>query len=204
MKGCINTQGYVIYSLVNRSEFAHRLVGIYFIPNPKNLPFINHKDGNKINNDIINLEWCTPKENIIHAATNGLMRWRRGEDALKSKLNNIQVLEIYNSPEKTTFLSKKYSIDQSVIFDIKSGNSWKHLTGGVNVMKPRKYLSKDVILSIYNEKIPLKLSKLIISIEFDKFKFFIHEFGKKTGVDIVNIVGRGTGSEHHGGLGIDA
>jgi hypothetical protein len=48
-------------------KYIHRLVGIFFIPNPKNKPWINHKDGIKSNNDYSNLEWSTIKENCQHA-----------------------------------------------------------------------------------------------------------------------------------------
>jgi len=149
LKGGLGSQGYWTYNLVARRELAHRIIAKAFIPNPNNLPFINHKDGNKLNNSIANLEWCTPRENIAHAAKTGLMKWRRGVDTYKAKLNNKQVLEIYNSLEKTAILSTRYNIDKSVIFDIKSGNSWKHITGGVNVMVHRKYLDKETILAVY-------------------------------------------------------
>lgn len=53
---CFNRQG----------SSVHRLVAKTFIPNPDNLPVVNHKDGNKKNNDVSNLEWCTPLQNTRH------------------------------------------------------------------------------------------------------------------------------------------
>lgn len=51
---------------------VHRLVAQAFIPNPHNFPHINHKDGDKSNNNVDNLEWCTYQYNIQHSFANGL------------------------------------------------------------------------------------------------------------------------------------
>lgn len=58
----------------------HRLVAIAFIPNPLNLPEVNHKRGNKKDNKSTSLEWCTQKENINHAIRTGLKTFKRGKD----------------------------------------------------------------------------------------------------------------------------
>lgn len=55
--------------------YAHRLVAIAFIPNPENKPEVNHKDGNKLNNSVDNLEWTTSAENKRHGIKNALYKY---------------------------------------------------------------------------------------------------------------------------------
>ena len=76
LKTQINRKGYhkirVTIKRMRKSYSVHRLVAQAFLDNPENLPQVNHKDGNKNNNNVENLEWISNKDNAHHAIENGL------------------------------------------------------------------------------------------------------------------------------------
>jgi transposase len=87
---------------------VHRLVGLAFIPNLENKHEINHKDGNKDNNQVDNLEWCTRKENIKHGFETGLFKLKYNEETRLEiinllKENKLKISEI----SKITGMSKE-------------------------------------------------------------------------------------------------
>lgn len=85
-----------------KNHFLHRIVAISFLDNPNNYPIINHIDGDKLNNSIDNLEWCTRKENVQHAYKNGLMTTKK---VCKCDIND-NVIEIYESIKEATRKNK--------------------------------------------------------------------------------------------------
>lgn len=88
-------RGYMYVRTTNRNHILHRLVASAFIPNPENKPEVNHKNGNKANNRVDNLEWVTSKENAQHAIKNGLTKhMKKNEGNLKYTQEEINA--VYN------------------------------------------------------------------------------------------------------------
>jgi hypothetical protein len=96
---------------------VHRLVAQAFISNPNNKSQVNHINGIKKDNRLINLEWATPFENMQHASANNLLNIYKGENHYNFKLSKEKIEEITFLSDKFTQkeLSLKFSVSQSLI-----------------------------------------------------------------------------------------
>jgi hypothetical protein len=130
----INTSGYYEVRLISSEKDetlrVHRIVGIAFIPNPDNLPEINHLKG-KLDNRPTSIEWSSSSNNQKHAYKNGFRVPLGGEKNPKCRLSEKQVLEIFNSNETRIELSEKYNISIYTISHIRRGSTWSYLTGKI-------------------------------------------------------------------------
>jgi NUMOD4 motif/Helix-turn-helix len=111
-----------------RSYYVHRLVAQAFIPNPLNLPEVNHKKAIKSGgtNYFWNLEWSTHQENVDHAVANDLTP--RGEGNGRARLTDEQVISIRNESNKSQrVLAMKYGVSRSTISRVIRGEIWKHV-----------------------------------------------------------------------------
>jgi hypothetical protein len=109
----ISDSGYPKVSLSKNSKgkdfYTHRLVAIAFLQNLENKPEVNHKNGIKTDNRVVNLEWNTKSENVRHSYENGLS---------KSGSDHIQSIKIF-----------QYSIDRQFIKEWGSAGEIKRKTG---------------------------------------------------------------------------
>lgn len=137
LKQCLNNKGYSMINLWNNNKghwkTIHRLVAIAFIPNPQDKPCINHVDGNKQNNRVDNLEWCTPSENQLHRSR-VLKKTRLPEEALKVTRMPVVCVEtgrVYESVSEAARLCGLWQQNISKVLDSTSrtagGFHWRRV-----------------------------------------------------------------------------
>lgn len=137
LKHGINGGGYKFVVLYNHGKTKiiriHRMLAEYFVPNPNNLPCVNHKDENKLNNSLDNLEWCTYKYNITY----GTALSRRQKTKNERKVHgaekpiiqydlNMNFIQEYNSLKSCGYPSSSISNALSGRRKTAYGYIWKY------------------------------------------------------------------------------
>ena len=132
-----NWNGYIRIALMKDgkrySRALHRLLAQTFIPNPENLPFINHIDGVKDNNELSNLQWCDRSQNMRHAHDNGLVKGQtgaKGSNNGSSKLTEEDVLKIRKLASdgiSSKDIAEQFNISRGNCNSIIARKYWKHI-----------------------------------------------------------------------------
>lgn len=127
--------GYLMVNLKYGGELErksiHRMVAELFIPNPQRLPEVNHRDGDKTNPHVLNLEWATESDNAIHAYATGLIKIVVGEAVSSAKLTEVQVLQIRElckqSGARDELIAQSFNVSRKCIAKIRTRETWKHI-----------------------------------------------------------------------------
>lgn len=129
----LNANGYPCVSINFRKDIClptetHRLVALYFIPNPELKPQVNHIDGNPLNNNISNLEWVTAQENVKHAYDTGLNKHINGKhkDTKLSVKDVNRILELKDTCTRKE-LAAMFNVSTSHVCKIISGKKRRRI-----------------------------------------------------------------------------
>jgi hypothetical protein len=140
LKTYVGATGYYVVNIKPNGRIGksyslkiHRLIAEAFIPNPENNPHINHKDGNKLNNIIENLEWITHHKNVLHAKENNLLKFSDGETNGQSVLTEEEVKYIrkmyipFDRKYGMRALSRKFNVHHATIERICNNITWNKI-----------------------------------------------------------------------------
>lgn len=106
---------------------VHRIIAKQFVPNPNNLPEVNHKDYNRKNNNADNLEWCTHEYNIKYSADAGRFNRPVGEKNGRSKITweiANKIREMANSGYKCSTISKELNVPYKIVLNVVNNKTW--------------------------------------------------------------------------------
>lgn len=128
---------------------THRLVAIAFLPNPENLPNVNHKDFNRKNNNVDNLEWCTTEYNVQYTAKFNIDENKKVYMNLSPLTEEMVLLipTLLNYGFSIKLISRLYKVGHITIRNIVSGKTWKWLKLKFN----RTFFERSII------QIPIEL-----------------------------------------------
>lgn len=113
MSYTLNNRGYLSVVVRKKTHMLHRLVAQAYIPQPQGKDYVNHIDGNKLNNHVDNLEWCTIAENNQHARETGLHKTSKGHK-LKYKSDETKKIALSNLKDKSKLTPEQVRYVRSV------------------------------------------------------------------------------------------
>ena len=157
LKMWVSKQGYYVSGLTLKGKYhtvkIHRLLALHFLPEPSDklkaecaikAPFVvcvNHKDGDKLNNSLSNLEWCTQEFNARHAWDTGLTLPRTGVLNGRSKLSEELVHKLckfYENGGMPKEAETLFTVSRQQATKIRAGYAWKHIWKQYNIKVSRK------------------------------------------------------------------
>lgn len=132
LTGRIRKNGYynVIMCSENTNRFEmsiHRAVGLTFIPNPENKKTVNHKDGNKGNNHIKNLEWSTHSENLKHSFSSGFSKSYGRKFRHRTIVEVKSIIKMYNKNIPMTKIAGKFKTSTATVHRIVNNLVFKNI-----------------------------------------------------------------------------
>ena len=134
MRPTADRAGYLRVSMIGdngkrKGVYVHQAVAMTFIANPENKPQVNHIDNNPNNNQVTNLEWCTAKENRLHAATQNRLPRLGGENNGNSKYT-VKLINMIRSRHKDGFtqteIARMFGVPQPSVSVIVRNIQWRN------------------------------------------------------------------------------
>ena len=141
----LNQDGYLVVNLRKGGKYFHkrvnRLVAEAFIPNPNNLPVVNHIDHVRDNNDVSNLEWVTVSDNKIKSVENSYMNGKNA--ATISEADAHKVCRLIEQNLRNKEIADIVGTTINVVTKIRSGQSWPEVSSNYNLVKRGKSISES-------------------------------------------------------------
>ena len=126
--GSPNKKGYHRVNIKGTTYLWHRVIAETFLPNPDNKPCINHLNGDKADNCIENLEWCTNAENRAHAVACGLHAVGEDYDRKLTEAEVRRIREQYLCGASQSTIAKIFDIGQQNVSKVVLRKAWAHVS----------------------------------------------------------------------------